>query len=158
MSARIDVVSGRFQGSIPSLKREIGGAIVKAAIFAIEEALNEWLPTVAREFGLMQNALRAMFLQQTTTFGITGTGASTVYVDFKRALLTTPYYLKYHDIEWELNRYYMAGEPYLNPSTLGTEPFSENKIIHIIRQKMLYYLSIEFSKLGLNYTAYANVR
>lgn len=152
--SKVDVTikSGAWVGTESDFKTQMQQAIVKAVIESIEEALAEWLPTVAEDSSRMRQSLTNMFLNQ--MIGIDA--QSDFSIIFNRAVLESPHYLKYHDVQWDLNPNYAEGF-YIHPTTAGTRPIVEPEIIHHIKQRLEQNMSKEFLALGFNFSNYGAI-
>lgn len=140
------IMSGEWQGTGVQLEQLLGLIIKRAITDAAKATLDELLPSVAKLTGAMRESINNMFMQQVA--GIPG--FEDFNIDFSRPLVETPFYLRYHDIDWELNPAFEDG--YKNPTTRGTKPFEEDDFNFQLKTKFARNMVIEFVAQGFDWS------
>ena len=139
--------SGAWVGSGANFIQKFMQAIRDMAFKGIDNTLDLVIPKVAKKTGLMRSQLAFMFESQNYSLQ----GNQGFRIIFNRKVLDGyPHYLKYHDIEWELNPKFASG--YKQPTTPGTAPFSENEIFELLHLEMLKALSANFIQNGFSFS------
>lgn len=146
IEAPIPLQSGVWEGTGEQLLTLLGETVKIAIVNAANATLIELIPAVAKLTGQTRNAITNMFQTQVNSIS----GFENFTIDFSRPLLEIPHYLKYHDIEWELNPKFVNG--YRNPTTLGTKPFSEIEFMLQLKVRFARNLIIEFIANGFDYS------
>lgn len=145
----IRIRSGAWQGTALEFNRAVFETFYEVIRQGIFNGLNEVIPATAFKTGATRNALANMFTTQIIDIdGIQGNAGLTLRFD--RALLELPKWLKYHDVEWELNPHFNTAG-YKDPTTPGTRPFSEKEYIDAIFNACINQITIEFVKRGFEF-------
>ncbi len=143
----VRVISGAYNNTVDAFKSDLFQSIRNMIAFGFGHTLDELLPQVAKDTGQTKQSIFSMFSTQ-----VIGLADNISFrIAFDRQLLSSPFWLKYHDIEWELNpNFNPLG--YKKPTTPGTRPFSEKEwIIHLFGT-FVNQLLVEWTKLGFNFT------
>lgn len=143
----IRLISGSFIGSANQFITLFKESVVRFVSLGIDEMLLEYLPTVAKKTGELREQLIAMFINQIQIV----TGDKGFRIFFDQSKVTIPEYLRYHDVEWELNpKFNIQG--YKSPTTPGTKPFSENEMFKLLYQTLVQSMLERFIERGFNFT------
>lgn len=146
-TADIRIRSGAYTATADQFISDLYQSMRFMLFSGIQSVIDKLLPEVAKDTGATRQALFAMFTSQVIDFR----GYKNISIEFDRALLTNPEWLKFHDIEWELNpKFDIAG--YKFPTTPGTRPFSEDEFMDELFIALMRQLQTEWIKLGFSFS------
>ncbi|KKN58859.1 hypothetical protein LCGC14_0547660 [marine sediment metagenome] len=146
-SADVRIISGAYVATADQFVADLYYTMRAMLFTGMQKTLDERLPEVAKKTGAMRQAIFSMFTVQIIDF----MGIKKIRIRFDRSLLNDPEWLKYHDIDWELNpKFNIAG--YKAPTTPGTRPFSETEIMSELYANLVNQIMIEWTKKGFSYT------
>ncbi len=146
-SADVRIISGAYVATADQFVADLYFTMRAMLFTGMQKTLDERLPEVAKKTGATRQAIFSMFTVQIINF----MGIKKLRIIFDRALLQDPLWLKYHDIEWELNpKFNRAG--YKSPTTPGTRPFSEIEIMSELYGNLVTQLMTEWTKKGFSFT------
>ncbi len=143
----IRVISGAYVATADQFIQALYTTVTNMIVGGVRETVDELLPDVAKKTGAMRSAITSQFLTQIVDFR----ARKNIQLVFDRGQLTDPSYLKYHDIEWELNpKFDPSG--YKLPTTAGTRPFSEKEFMEELFQNLVDELLKEWIKKGFSFS------
>lgn len=137
----VEIVSGVFIGKPVKLQKIIKTVFIRAIITGVRIAIREYLPQVAQQTGQLRTGLENMI--KTQVVGIRG--RTEVIVGFNDLVGVTT------DTGQDYSVYHIYGphgqakstSPYKHPTTPGTKPISERKLLRLIKKRIKEQLILE---------------
>lgn len=143
----VRVISGAYVSTADQFIQALYTTVTNMVFGGVQETVNSLISSVAKDTGAMRSAITSQFFTQIVDFR----AKKNFSLFFDRGQLDDPDYLKYHDIEWDLNIHYNR-LGYKNPTTPNTRPFSENEFMLELFDKLLQELTKQWIEKGFSFS------